>query len=75
MGDTYEELPRELVHKAPSDGLCGQTDEDRFGFTYAVLDRYLREGICEDSALKEKIDRMHRLNLHKLKVIPKFELK
>ena len=75
VGDTYTELPWELVHKAPSDGLCGQTDEDRFGFTYATLDRYIREGICEDEEIRQKIDRMHRLNLHKLKVIPKFEQK
>ena len=69
-----KEIPK-LVKKAPSDGLCGLTDEDRFGFTYATLDRYIREGICEDEQIKAKIDRMHRLNLHKLKTIPKFELK
>ncbi len=63
-------LPDSLVHKAPSDGLSGQTDEDKIGFTYAVLDRYIREGICDDPATKEKIDRMHRQNLHKLKTIP-----
>ena len=75
IGDTIEDLPKELVHKTPSDGLCGLTDEDRFGFTYATLDRYIREGICEDQAVKEKIDRMHAMNLHKLKVIPKYEQK
>jgi NAD+ synthase len=42
---------------------------------YATLDRYIREGICEDEAIRQKIDKMHRLNLHKLKVIPKFEQK
>jgi len=72
VGDTMEALPGELVHKAPSDGLCGLTDEDRFGFTYAVLDRYIREGVCEDEAVREKIDRMHRANLHKLRLMPKF---
>ncbi len=35
-------LPKELVHKTPSDGLCGQTDEDRFGFSYKELDMMLR---------------------------------
>ena len=72
VGDTMEFLPGGLVHKAPSDGLCGLTDEDRFGFTYAVLDRYIREGVCEDEAVREKIDRMHRANLHKLRLMPKF---
>ena len=75
VGATFDEIPEKLVKKAPSDGLCGLTDEDRFGFTYATLDRYIREGICEDEQIKAKIDRMHRLNLHKLKTIPKFELK
>ena len=37
-------LPAELVDKVPSDGLCGKTDEDNLGFTYAVLDKYIREG-------------------------------
>lgn len=51
-------LPNELVHKTPSDGLCGKSDEDKFGFTYAVLDTYLRTGECENADIKEKIDRM-----------------
>ena len=41
-------LPYELVHKTPSDGLCGLTDEDKIGFTYATLDKYINEGVCED---------------------------
>ena len=65
-------LPYELVHKTPSDGLCGQTDEDKLGFTYAMLDKYIRTGVCEDLELKAKIDRKHILNLHKLKVIPTY---
>ena len=66
-------LPVQLVKKAPSDGLCGKTDEDNLGFTYAVLDRYIRTGECDDPATKELIDRKHRLNLFKLKPIPHFE--
>lgn len=66
-------LPEDLVEKVPIDGLCGKTDEDNLGFTYAVLDRYIREGICEDEAVKERIDRMHRNNLFKLELMPCFE--
>ena len=65
-------LPRELVHKTPSDGLSGKSDEDKIGFTYAVLDRYIREGICEDEEIKKKIDRMHLINLHKLQLMPAY---
>ncbi|MBP5379990.1 MAG: NAD(+) synthase, partial [Ruminococcus sp.] len=35
-------LPNELVHKVPIDGLCGKTDEENLGFTYAMLDKYIR---------------------------------
>jgi NAD+ synthetase len=61
-----------LVHKAPSDGLSGMTDEEKIGFTYDTLDRYILTGECEDAALKAKIDRMHVQNLHKLKTIPTY---
>ena len=66
-------LPSVLVEKAPADGLCGKTDEDNLGFTYAELDRYIREGIIEDQEKKEKIDRMHRQNLFKLQLMPSFD--
>lgn len=66
-------LPPELVHKAPSDGLTGKTDEDNLGFSYAVLDRYIREGVCEDADTRERIDRLNKLNSFKLKTIPCFE--
>ena len=65
-------LPLELVQKAPSDGLTGLTDEDNLGFTYAVLDRYIRTGVCEDPDTKALIDRKHVQNLFKLKPIPHF---
>ena len=66
-------LPEELVHKAPSDGLTGLTDEDNLGFTYAVLDKYIRTGVCEDPATKALIDKKHVQNLFKLKPIPHFD--
>lgn len=65
-------LPYELTHKTPSDGLCGKTDEDNFGFTYEVLNKYIRTGICEDEAVKTRIDELHRKNLFKLQPIPSF---
>lgn len=66
----YLGLPNELVDKAPADGLCGKTDEDNLGFTYAVLDKYIREGICEDEKTKERIDMLHKKNLFKLQYMP-----
>ncbi len=65
-------LPAELIHKTPSDGLSGMSDEDKLGFTYEMLDKYVLTGVCEDEVIKEKIDRLHRLNLHKLQTIPMY---
>ena len=66
-------LPVDLVEKTPSDGLCGKSDEDNLGFTYAVLDRYIRTGVCDDPVIKAKIDDKHVKNLFKLQPIPHFE--
>ena len=65
-------LPYELTHKTPSDGLCGKTDEDNFGFTYEVLNKYIRTGVCDDEEIKAKIDAKHQKNLFKLQPIPAF---
>ena len=67
-------LPESLVDKVPIDGLCGKTDEDNLGFSYATLDRYIREGICEDEETKKRIDSMHKRNLFKLELMPCFEI-
>ena len=66
-------LPPELVDKVPIDGLCGKTDEDNLGFTYATLDRYIRTGEIENAETKEKIDRRHKANLFKLEFMPCFK--
>lgn len=65
-------LPKEFIEKAPSDGLCGKTDEDNLGFTYEVLDNYIRTGICDDPSTKARIDELHRKNLFKLEPMPCF---
>lgn len=68
----YLKLPENLVEKVPSDGLTSRTDEDNLGFTYKVLDRYIREGVCEDEQTKKRIDYLHQTNLFKLQAIPSF---
>lgn len=71
----YLGLPASLVEKVPSDGLSDRTDEDNLGFTYAVLDKYIRTGVCENLETKERIDRLHTINEFKLKPIPAFPYK
>ena len=68
-------LPANLVEKTPIDGLCGKTDEENLGFTYAELDRYIRTGEIDDEAKKARIDRLHRINQFKLELMPVFEPK
>ncbi len=66
-------LPDVLVDKVPIDGLCGKTDEENLGFTYAMLDKYIRTGICEDSEKKARIDTLHKKNLFKLEKMDCFK--
>ena len=61
-------LPTEWVDKTPDDGLPHSSpDEVKFGFTYAVLDKYIREGECDDEDIKDKILERHNKNLFKMK--------
>ncbi len=71
----YLGIPEKYYNKVPSDGLCGKTDEDNLGFTYACLDDYIRKGIEPPQEIKERIDRLHRMNLFKLSYMPVFEYK
>ncbi|MBE5866093.1 MAG: NAD(+) synthase [Lachnospiraceae bacterium] len=66
-------LPADLVDKVPIDGLSGKSDEENLGFTYAMLDRYIREGVCEDEVAKARIDDLHKRNLFKLELMPSFQ--
>ena len=66
-------LPDVLVDKTPIDGLCGKTDEENLGFTYATLDRYIRDGVIDDEKIRESIDTKHKNNLFKLQLMPSFK--
>lgn len=77
VGD-YLGIPSEWVHKVPDDGLPhSSSDEQKFGFTYAELDKYIREkivpvGACNNDPNKLKIDkikRMHKNNKFKTDII------
>lgn len=66
-------LPSELVDKTPIDGLCGKTDEENLGFSYATLDKYIRGVEEPEPAIKELIDKKHKMNLFKLQLMPAFK--
>lgn len=65
-------LPTNLVDKTPADGLCQKSDEDNLGFAYEVLDKYIREGLCDNRDTKERIDYLHEKNKFKLEPMPVF---
>lgn len=42
------------------------------GFSYAVLNKYIRTGVCADSIIRERIVAMHEKNIFKLLPMPTF---
>ena len=72
IGDALE-LPHHLVHKAPSDGMCGKTDEDNLGFTYEQLDDYIDGNLMAVPAeVRKKIEHLHKTTRHKYQPIPTY---
>lgn len=69
----YLGLPSKYVDKTPSDGLCGKTDEDSFGFTYEQLDTFIRNETCGDKEIDELIKQKHLANEFKLNPVAKYE--
>jgi len=68
-------VPAKWVDKIPDDGLPHScSDEEKFGFSYDTLDTYIRTSVCDDPAIKEKIDRMHAANLFKMSMPDSFKL-
>ncbi len=66
-------LPSNLIYKIPEDGMSNKSDEEKLGFTYEILDKYIRTGEIDDLKIKEKIDRMNKANLHKLTLMPSYK--
>jgi NAD+ synthase len=71
----YLEIPEQIIGKEPSGGLWeGQSDEVEMGFTYTVLDHYLKGGTV-DGATGKKIGLMEQQSRHKRKLPPVFTVK
>ena len=66
-------LPERLVNKVPTDGLCGKTDEENFGFSYDMLDEYIRTGKIDDLPKQRNIECLHMMNEFKMKPMAHFE--
>lgn len=70
----YLGLPQDLVHKTPSDGLSGKSDEEKLGFTYKQINEYIENGTCGDKEIDEKIRLKNQYNKHKRALPPKYEV-
>ncbi|SUB67300.1 Probable NH(3)-dependent NAD(+) synthetase [Peptoniphilus lacrimalis] len=69
-------MPDFIIEKKPSAGLWkGQSDESEMGFTYEVLDSYIRGEKIPEEEIKKKIDGMHNRSNHKRMPVPMFKIK
>jgi NAD+ synthase len=71
IGDELD-LPKHLVRKAPSDGMCGKTDENNLGFTYDELDTFLLDFKLPAPDKYERIIKLHNSTRHKYNPMPTF---
>lgn len=65
-------MPEEILSKAPSDGLGGQTDEEKMGVTYKQIEEMIETGKTDDEIAKTKILEMHEKSKHKRTLPPTY---
>lgn len=63
----YLEVPNNVLYKTPSDGLSGQTDEDKLGIKYKDIESYINKEIVDEET-KNKIEKLHKNSLHKFNI-------
>ena len=63
----YLGVPDQVIHKAPSDGLSGMTDEDKLGVKYSDIASYMN-GEELDKEVSEKVLRLHNGASHKFNI-------
>ena len=64
-----------LIHKIPSDGLCGKTDEDNLGVTYEDINKVINTGTCENKFALRAIEDKHKASRHKFETTPSVSAK
>ena len=73
IGDTYKQIPTDLIHKTPHDGLGELSDEEKLGISYADVHAYLRDGCKKPAAdVLQNIMRRECASEHKRENIPMF---
>lgn len=69
----YLGVPDKIIHKAPNDGLGGQTDEEKMGVTYKQIAEYIENGKTDEEAMKN-IEKRNKASKHKREPIPVYEI-
>lgn len=70
IGHAMPELKDEWVNRTPDDGLCGMSDEEKFGFTYEELDDYILNHIVPENVnTLYKIKKMFNAAEHKARSV------
>ena len=75
MGE-FLDVPEQILKRAPSDGLGGQTDEEKMGIKYSQIEEMIETGNTDEVA-KEEILKRFNASKHKRSLVPiyKFERK
>lgn len=65
-------VPEQILKRAPSDGLGGETDEDKLGVKYSQIEEMIETGNTESTA-KEIILRKFAASRHKRTLVPTYQ--
>ena len=66
----YLGVPERILKKAPSDGLGGQTDEEKMGITYRQIEEMIETGDTDDEWAKQEILKKFQSSNHKRELVP-----
>lgn len=64
----YLNVPKQVLYKAPNDGLSNQTDEDKLGVKYNEIASYMNDKTSVDKIVADKIRKLHENNKHKFNI-------
>jgi len=62
-------VPEKILQKAPSDGLGGQTDEEKMEIQYSQVAEMIETGTTDETA-KQEIIRRYQVSKHKRRTVP-----
>ncbi len=64
----YLNVPKEVLYKAPNDGLSNQTDEDKLGVKYKDIANYIEDKESVEKSVRDKIENLHNNSRHKFNI-------